>query len=788
MAMFENFPYTDMHNLNLDWIIKIAKDFLDQYTHIQQLISDGETSLQNLTEEGLQQLSDKADELEGLLNSWYSTHSEDIANQLASALSDLNAWYTLHSGYLDNILNENIAAFDTHAVAKAEETIESIPADYTSVATEVYNMDKVLFKKTGENDFVYGSAWNLITNDFYPGGNSGYVLIPRYMTNEYLKIISAYGNRNAPVVCYFSDLPSQNSFISSEGRGETGDPTLFQNVTCSIPSTCKYIIIQSAYFNLVTPVFEVKTRCDIVTDYFDNTHNHLIARKIWSKVANNWYNSNTYSSLIIPVDMVNGFLQIERCTCSNAIPPVVYFSGYPEQNTRIGYEFEPPTGDDTAIRDKVCTIPTNCKYILIQAKTGSVYRFNFYKDIYKENNSLENITRPYIKNITYNRLISGYYPTQNSALSVIKRSDIGDLLYVEKAGANANTANVVYFSGIPAPATYISHESLGSTGEVEEVNGHLCTIPTDCKYIILQGFYIDNTTPKFIAEMNTLQKSLNTETDKQIWYAIINNEVYLTSNYGTEKIGFTFGKRGVNNIPDFMYIEIKNAFKYTSTTDWFAPYMVKARENIDGDNALNIFTGGNHNYNGYATASNKYFRFYADNKELSGLSNHFGTCNEFKMAWKNGVQAFNTVKNDGTGREVLTETYELTFDGTEFSVYTIIEPLELVELQRWYGYQMHIPSYPYIIYTGCPNSEEHLKEYNPTSGNANPNMMTMFDENNKAELEINRPFDLGRADAYEGTSGMFVSAEKAYCYIIYNQLMAAYYKRSLKGWYRFSPK
>ena len=38
MAMFENFPYTDMHNLNLDWIIKIAKDFLDQYPNIQNII------------------------------------------------------------------------------------------------------------------------------------------------------------------------------------------------------------------------------------------------------------------------------------------------------------------------------------------------------------------------------------------------------------------------------------------------------------------------------------------------------------------------------------------------------------------------------------------------------------------------------------------------------------------------------------------------------------------------------------------------------------------------------
>ena len=159
MAMFENFPYTDMHNLNLDWIIKIAKDFLDQYTHIQQLISDGEESLQNLTQEGLQQLQDKADTLEGLLDDWYNTHSEDIANQLADALSDLNDWYNTHSediagqladalsdlndwytehqNYLNAILANKTAQFGALADAKTAECLESIPDDYTTLARDV---------------------------------------------------------------------------------------------------------------------------------------------------------------------------------------------------------------------------------------------------------------------------------------------------------------------------------------------------------------------------------------------------------------------------------------------------------------------------------------------------------------------------------------------------------------------------------------------------------------------------------------------------------------------------
>lgn len=157
--MFENFPYTDMHQLNLDWIIKIAKDFLDQYTSLQQMITNGETSLTNLTNDGLAALQTKADNLEDALQEWYDTHSQDIADQLADALADLNAWYTQHSGdiagelataletlntwytthqgYLDQTLTEKTAAFNTAADAKAATTIASIPDDYTALANNV---------------------------------------------------------------------------------------------------------------------------------------------------------------------------------------------------------------------------------------------------------------------------------------------------------------------------------------------------------------------------------------------------------------------------------------------------------------------------------------------------------------------------------------------------------------------------------------------------------------------------------------------------------------------------
>lgn len=158
----EGFPYSNFHDLNMDWIIKIAKDFLDQYTHIQEIIETGKTDIQELTASGLEQLQDKADALEELLQEWYNTHSEDIANQLADALEDLNEWYTEHSediadeladaltalnnwyttheNYLDQTLADNISAFNASAEAKASETIATIPEDYTELVKRNINI------------------------------------------------------------------------------------------------------------------------------------------------------------------------------------------------------------------------------------------------------------------------------------------------------------------------------------------------------------------------------------------------------------------------------------------------------------------------------------------------------------------------------------------------------------------------------------------------------------------------------------------------------------------------
>lgn len=139
----EGFPYTNFHELNMDWIVKIAKDFLDQYTHIQEVIDQGLTDLQT-----------KYETLDGLLNAWYEEHSEDIANQLADALQDLNEWYTLHQNYLDETLESNVNTFTGLAQNIGQEVIDSIPDDYTALSNGVDVLRDQLIYSNAVNVFA----------------------------------------------------------------------------------------------------------------------------------------------------------------------------------------------------------------------------------------------------------------------------------------------------------------------------------------------------------------------------------------------------------------------------------------------------------------------------------------------------------------------------------------------------------------------------------------------------------------------------------------------------------
>ena len=280
-----------------------------------------------------------------------------------------------------------------------------------------------------------------------------------------------------------------------------------------------------------------------------------------------------------------------------------------------------------------------------------------------------------------------------------------------------------------------------------------------------------------------------------IVYSIAGDIITITSSYGDSVIEVEFGKRGPNNLPDFRYITAADRIKYNNSTDWFGPFVLEALSNIDGDDTDRVtYTGGNHNYNDTgsrdysATARNINLKYYADGKEIE--SGDSGSCSILRIVWTNRVQAYNTRKADGTGREVLEERHTLVFNGKEWEAYLEIEALEDIFCKQYYGFQCAIGNYGTIYMVGATYRKPFAYTSPHDSGNYNPNIYVAHDTDDRLEMEVDRSVDLGRGTMYgtSGTQGFRTSGSKGYTYLITQKNMGANDVYGARCWYRFLPQ
>ena len=296
-AFGENFPYSNFHDLNMDWIIKIAKDFLDQYSHIQEIIENGEQSIVNLTEEGLEQLQTKATELEGLLQEWYNTHSEDIANQLRDALAEVD-------NYLDDILEENRQALAEYA----EHVMSDLPEDYTVLANQhnriyegVQNWDLSRLVKLEDTYINNGTPTTLSGYNLYKIPiNKGDVVIITYDHS-----LPFWGSLNANyAICWEYDNPQRYLNIGP-------------NTTPNVSTSIRY------FFN--TTVDEILMYClddnplNICLTCLAERYNTVRVSKNYATPVIDWVRMGHKNSFICPLNEVGIPSQFFDNTSNNYI-------------------------------------------------------------------------------------------------------------------------------------------------------------------------------------------------------------------------------------------------------------------------------------------------------------------------------------------------------------------------------------------------------------------------------------------------------------------------------------
>lgn len=189
--MFENLPYTNFHDLNLDWIIAEIKKFREQYEGIQTLIDTGKVEINQETADSLSQL-----------NQWFNTHSSEMQAMTAADLRELETRFSALIG--------------------------TIPADFSALISQVNDL---------QEDRAYAERINLLSttpvNGYYIsyetgniGANANWSYYPQFpvLPNTYY-----YASYNGAHVAFYdadhnfisgvlvNHVPSNPDFISPPG-------------------------------------------------------------------------------------------------------------------------------------------------------------------------------------------------------------------------------------------------------------------------------------------------------------------------------------------------------------------------------------------------------------------------------------------------------------------------------------------------------------------------------------------------------------------------------------------
>jgi len=284
------------------------------------------------------------------------------------------------------------------------------------------------------------------------------------------------------------------------------------------------------------------------------------------------------------------------------------------------------------------------------------------------------------------------------------------------------------------------------------------------------------------------------------------NIIDVISKYSdTQDMRISFNNTGNNQIFNFAGIYLINNAGVTTSddyaggvsmetigTDWLSPHVILAVNNIDGDlPASTNFTGGNHAYNEDATGSHTgrttIVELYVDGRKQTSFS---GYANYIDLYWSNNVQASNTKKADGTGREVLTENYHAHYDGFKWDVDCNIQFLEDVTWKIYYGLQCSNDAWnDFVFYHSSPNRKWNVGTDNSTSGSTTCNLVTLKKDANYLDIGLDSAMGLGNREFLTSGDACFTkSYAKTYFNLVKETSILSGDTVSYAGFYRFYNK
>lgn len=134
MGLYEHWPYVNMHELNLNWILEEMKKVRDEYAEVQQLVID------------LEDLKNKYEEVYALfeeLNVEFVKFKKDVTDEMTAFEADIEHQFDLQAQEINNLflalseqVTNTLSGFNTRLIdmdIKLDNAIENLSQSLTII-------------------------------------------------------------------------------------------------------------------------------------------------------------------------------------------------------------------------------------------------------------------------------------------------------------------------------------------------------------------------------------------------------------------------------------------------------------------------------------------------------------------------------------------------------------------------------------------------------------------------------------------------------------------------------
>lgn len=247
--MFENLPYTNFHDLNLDWIVSEIKKFREQYEGIQTLIDTGKLEISEETASSLSQLEQ-----------WFNTHSSQMQAMTAADLRELETRFSALMGTIpadfSSLVSQVNGLQEDRAYAERINLLSTTPVNGYYISYESGNI--------GANaDWSYYPQFPILPNTYYYASYNGAHVAFFDVDHQFISGVMVNHSPTNPdfltppgaafaTYSYLTSSPNQ-FFMKALGHGFTyTDPALrelISEVGVNLPSLTKIITTGKNLFN-----------------------------------------------------------------------------------------------------------------------------------------------------------------------------------------------------------------------------------------------------------------------------------------------------------------------------------------------------------------------------------------------------------------------------------------------------------------------------------------------------------------------------------------------------------